>query len=94
MWVSQGHGPACYSPGMVMKRVDALIEKDGPAAKAAGAVATALYALLGMGAVPDAHWEAVLTAAVLLTLFAPAAMRRDLNAKKAALTGGDDAQEA
>ncbi|MCK5495927.1 MAG: hypothetical protein KAI80_05915 [Hyphomicrobiaceae bacterium] len=73
----------------MLAKLDALIEKDGPAAKAAGAVATALYALLGAGVVPGAHWEAVLTAAVLLTLFAPAALRRDLNAKRAELQEGD-----
>ena len=92
MGVSRAHGPACY-PARMLARLDALIEKDGPAAKAAGAVATALYALLGAGVVPDAHWEAVLTAAVLLTMFAPAAMRRDLNAKRAELEEVDDAQE-
>ncbi len=89
-----GHGPACYRAFM-LSHVDALIEKDGPASKAAGAVAMALYALIGLRAVPDAHWEAVLAVAVLLTLFAPAAMRRDLNKRRAALSGGSqDAKEA
>ncbi len=88
MGVLRAHEPACY-PARMLARLDALIEKDGPAATAAGAVATALYALLGAGVVPGAHWEAVLTAAVLLTLFAPAALRRDLNAKRAELQEGD-----
>jgi len=71
----------------MLAKLDSLIEKDGPAAKTAGALATLLYTLLGTGVVPQAQWDAVLTAAVLFSVFAPVAMRRGLLVQRAAITG-------
>lgn len=66
----------------MLAKVDALIERDGPLANAAGAAAAAIYSLLAAGAVPAEHFESAMVAAVLLTLFAPAAKRRELLAKR------------
>lgn len=71
----------CYFLPMLAK-LDALLEKDGPMANAAGAAAAAIYSALAAGYVPAEHFEAAMVAAALLTLFAPAAKRRDILAKR------------
>ena len=79
----------------MLAKLDALIEKDGALANAAGAVATACYSILLAGMVPPEHFEGVAVLAAICTVFAPAAKRRELNAKRAKLEakegGGDDA---
>jgi len=77
----------------MLAQLDSLIEKDGPAAKAAGGIATLLYALLGAEVIPAAQADAVLTAALLLSVFAPVAMRRKLLVQRAALTGEAGGQD-
>lgn len=69
----------------MLAKVDNLIEKDGHAAKAAGILAAFLGAVIVAGLVPAQHVDAVQSVIVLLLTFAPAAMRREHNAKQRAL---------
>lgn len=69
----------------MIAHIDRWIEKDGHAGKIAGLLATALFSLIGAGVIPAEHVGAATAAASMLLTFAPAAMRRDVLAKRKAL---------
>lgn len=69
----------------MISHIDALIEKDGTLAKLAGVASGALVSLVAAGLVPPEHVETAVAISVMLASFAPAAMRRDVLAKRKAL---------
>ena len=69
----------------MLAKIDQLIEKDGWAAKASGALALLLIGLIVGGIIPAAHADPAWAIVLMLSGFAPAAQRRAIvEAKKEA----------